>query len=89
MEDIELVFKNGKVVRAKAEKGEGLLKELLKTGVGAKRIGVSALATTRASSVSRKICSSTKRWGTAYIWRLEGLFQFQVGKTSPASTGTY
>ena len=45
IEDITLTFKNGKVVKAKAEKGEGLLQELLKTDEGAKRIGEIAVGT--------------------------------------------
>lgn len=47
IEDITLVFKNGKVTRAKAEKGEELLKELLKTDAGAKRIGETAIGTNK------------------------------------------
>jgi len=45
IQDITLVFKNGKVVKAKAEKGEELLKQLLKTDEGAKRIGEIAVGT--------------------------------------------
>ncbi len=47
IEDIALAFKNGKVTRAKAEKGEELLKELLKTDAGAKRIGEIAIGTNK------------------------------------------
>ncbi len=47
IEDITLVFKNGKVTQAKAEKGEELLKELLKTDAGAKRIGEIAIGTNK------------------------------------------
>ncbi len=47
IEDITLLFKNGKVTRAKAEKGEELLKELLKTDAGAKRIGEIAIGTNK------------------------------------------
>jgi len=45
VEDITLTFKNGRVVKAKAEKGEELLRELLKTDAGAKRIGEISLGT--------------------------------------------
>ncbi|MGC9132580.1 MAG: aminopeptidase [Candidatus Micrarchaeia archaeon] len=38
-EGIRLEFKNGKVVKAKAEKGERFLKQMLATDKGAKRIG--------------------------------------------------
>jgi len=47
IEDITLTFKNGKVVDAKAEKGESLLKELLKTDAGASRIGEIAIGTNK------------------------------------------
>jgi len=43
--DITLTFKNGKVVKAKAEKGQELLQQLLKTDAGAKRIGEIAIGT--------------------------------------------
>jgi len=45
IEDIALTFKKGKVVKAKAEKGEELLQELLETDEGAKRIGEIAIGT--------------------------------------------
>jgi aminopeptidase len=45
VEDIVLTFKNGRVVKAKAEKGEDFLKEILKTDEGAKRIGEIAFGT--------------------------------------------
>jgi aminopeptidase len=38
-EGIRLKFKNGKVVEAKAERGEKFLKQMLSTDAGAKRIG--------------------------------------------------
>jgi aminopeptidase len=47
IEDITLIFRNGKVMQAKAEKGEELLKELLKADVGAKRIGEIAIGTNK------------------------------------------
>ncbi|HKZ94662.1 MAG TPA: aminopeptidase [Candidatus Bathyarchaeia archaeon] len=43
--DITLTFNNGKVVKAKAAKGEDLLQQLLKTDEGAKRIGEIAIGT--------------------------------------------
>ena len=44
VEDISLTFKNGKVVKAKAEKGDELLQQLLKLE-GADRIGETAIGT--------------------------------------------
>jgi len=45
IEDITLTFKSGKVVKARAEKGQELLQQLLKTDEGAKRIGEIAVGT--------------------------------------------
>jgi aminopeptidase len=45
VDDITLTFKNGEVVKAKAEKGEDFLKEIIKTDSGAKRIGEIAIGT--------------------------------------------
>jgi aminopeptidase len=44
-EDITLSFKKGKVIKAKAEKGEDFLKEIIKADEGAKRIGEIAVGT--------------------------------------------
>jgi aminopeptidase len=43
--NITLAFKRGKVVNAKAEKGQDFLKEIIKTDEGAKRIGEIAVGT--------------------------------------------
>jgi len=45
--DITLTFKNGEVVKAKAEKGEDFLKEIIKADEGAKRIGEIAIGTNK------------------------------------------
>jgi aminopeptidase len=45
VDDITLTFKNGKIIRAKAEKGEDFLKEIIKTDPGAQRIGEIAVGT--------------------------------------------
>ena len=45
VEDITLAFKDGEVVKARAEKGEEFLKEIIKTDDGAKRIGEIAIGT--------------------------------------------
>lgn len=47
VEDITLSFRRGEVVDAKAEKGQDLLNQLLKTDGGAKRIGEIAIGTNR------------------------------------------
>lgn len=43
--DISLNFRNGKVVKAKAEKGQDLLQQLLKTDGGARRVGEISVGT--------------------------------------------
>jgi aminopeptidase len=43
--DLTLTFRNGRVVKAKAEKGEELLQQLLKADEGARRIGEIAIGT--------------------------------------------
>lgn len=48
VEDVTLTFKKGKVVKAKAEKGEDFLKEIIKADEGAKRIGEIAIGTNTA-----------------------------------------
>lgn len=45
VDDITLTFKNGEVTKAKAEKGEDFLKEIIKTDSGARRIGEIAVGT--------------------------------------------
>jgi len=45
IEDIQLTFKKGKVVKASAVKGEGLLKQLLETDKGARFVGEIAMGT--------------------------------------------
>lgn len=45
VEDITLVFKKGKVIEAKAEKGQKLLEQILETDPGARRIGEIAIGT--------------------------------------------
>lgn len=47
VEDITLTFKKGKVVTAKAEKGQDLLNQILKVDEGAKRIGEIAFGTNK------------------------------------------
>jgi len=45
VDNITLVFKSGRVVSAKAEKGQDFLKEIIKTDEGARRIGEIAIGT--------------------------------------------
>lgn len=45
VDDITLTFENGEVTKAKAEKGEDFLREIIRTDEGAKRIGEIAVGT--------------------------------------------
>jgi aminopeptidase len=45
VENMTLTFKDGEVVKARAEKGENFLKEIIKTDEGSKRIGEIAVGT--------------------------------------------
>jgi aminopeptidase len=45
VDDVALAFKRGKLVKARAEKGEDFLKEIIKTDEGAKRIGEISVGT--------------------------------------------
>jgi len=45
VDDVTLTFKSGKLIKAKAEKGEDFLKEIIKTDEGAKRIGEISVGT--------------------------------------------
>ncbi len=53
IEGIYLEFKNGKVVRAKAEKGEELLKEMIATDEGSDKIGEFSLTDSRLSRIEK------------------------------------
>jgi aminopeptidase len=50
---IELTFKNGRVVKAKAKENEKLLKEMLATDEGASQIGEYSLTDTRLSRITK------------------------------------
>ena len=79
IEDITLVFKNGKVTRAKAEKGEELLKELLKTDAGAKRIGEIAIGT------NKGITRFTKNM--LFDEKMDHCMHLALGRSIPISGG--
>ena len=68
IEDITLEFKKGKVVKAKAEKGEELLKSLLAIDDGAKRLGEVAIGTnTGIKQFTKKILFDEKLGGTIHM----------------------
>ena len=53
IENVYLESKNGEVVFAKADKGEDILKEMIKSDVGAKRIGEFSLTDKRLSRIGK------------------------------------
>lgn len=66
VEDISLTFKNGKVVRASAAKGEGLLREILKIK-GADRLGETAIGTNYAiTRFTKNMLFDEKMGGTIH-----------------------
>jgi aminopeptidase len=67
VEDISLTFKNGKVIRASAIKGEDLLKEILKVE-NADRIGEAAIGTNYGiTRFTREILFDEKMGGTIHL----------------------
>jgi len=67
VEDIQLQFKDGKVVAAKAKKGEDLLQQLLKTDEGASRLGEFAIGTNfNIPKFSKSILFDEKLGGTIH-----------------------
>jgi aminopeptidase len=67
VEDITLTFKNGKVVKASAAKGEELLKEILKIK-GADRIGEAAIGTNYGiTRFTKNMLFDEKMGGTIHI----------------------
>ena len=68
IEDITLEFKKGKVVKARAEKGEDLLKSLLAIDDGAKRLGEVAIGTNHGiKKFTKKILFDEKLGGTIHM----------------------
>jgi aminopeptidase len=68
IEDIELTFKKGKVVKATAEKGEDLLHQLLETDKGAKYVGEIAIGTNyNITKFTKNILFDEKLGGTIHL----------------------
>ena len=67
IEDIKLTFKNGKVVKASAGKGDGLLQQLLKID-GADRLGETAIGTNyRITRFTKNMLFDEKMGGTIHM----------------------
>lgn len=68
VEDVELTFKNGRVVSAKAKKDEAFLNEILKTDEGAGRVGEFAIGTNyNITQFTKNILFDEKIGGTIHI----------------------
>ncbi len=68
VEDITLVFKKGKVVEAKAKKGEDLLKQLIGVDEGAKHLGEVAIGTNHGiKKFTKNILFDEKLGGTIHM----------------------
>jgi aminopeptidase len=77
--DVRLTFKQGKVVKASAAKGESLLEALLKTDPGAKRVGELAFGT------NYSITRFTKN--TLFDEKIGGTMHIAVGQSLPEAHG--
>jgi len=78
VEDIKLTFKNGKVVKASAAKGDELLQELLKIE-GANRIGEAAIGTNYGITRFTKVMLFDEKIG--------GTIHIALGASIPESEG--
>jgi aminopeptidase len=68
IEDISLEFKSGKIVKAKAKKGEALLKNLIGIDEGAKRLGEVAIGTNYGiKKFTKNILFDEKMGGTIHM----------------------
>ncbi|QSX07797.1 aminopeptidase [Alkalibacter rhizosphaerae] len=68
IEDIRLTFEKGKVVEAKASKGEGLLQALIQTDQGASRVGEVAIGTNYGiQQFTRNMLYDEKIGGTVHL----------------------
>jgi len=68
VEDIRLAFKKGKVIKATAKKGEGLLKQLLQTDKGASYVGEIAVGTNyNIQRFTRHMLFDEKIGGTVHL----------------------
>ncbi|NHZ85718.1 MAG: aminopeptidase [Planctomycetia bacterium] len=77
--DIHLTFKNGKVVGAKASKGEDLLLQLLETDKGARYVGEIAIGTNdNITQFTKNILFDEKIGGTIHL---------AIGRSAPESGG--
>jgi len=79
IEDIHLVFKDGKVVEAKASKGQNLLLQLLETDEGARYVGEIAVGT------NHNITQFTKNM--LFDEKIGGTIHLAIGRSIPDSGG--
>jgi len=80
VQDIELVFRNGAVVEAKASKNEAFLREMIALDGGAKSVGEIALGT------NYNIKNCTKQ--TLFDEKIGGTFHLALGKGYPETGNT-
>lgn len=79
VENVKLTFKKGKVVKADATKGEDLLKTMLDTDAGARRVGELAFGT------NYSIKNFTKN--TLFDEKIGGTMHVAVGQSLPEAKG--
>ncbi len=80
IEDIQLTFKKGKVVEARAGKGEGFLRNILDTDEGARQVGEIAIGTNyRIKKFTKNMLFDEKIGGTVHL---------ALGRSLPETLGT-
>ncbi len=79
VQNVRLVFKNGKVVQARADKGEDLLKAMIQADEGAKRVGELSFGTNY----------SIKRWTKNILFdeKIGGTMHLALGAALPDTGG--
>ena len=84
IEDIRLKFENGKVIEAKALKGEELLQTIINTDDGSKRLGEIGIGTNPGvTQLTRNILFDEKMGGTIHL--ALGMAYQEVGGTNKSS----
>lgn len=79
IEGIKLEFKNGKVIKASAEKGEALLRQIIRTDKGASMVGEIAVGTNHSiQTFSRNMLFDEKIGGTVHL---------AIGRSIPGTAG--
>ncbi len=89
VEGIHLRFSRGEVVEARAEVGEGYLREALSTDPGARRLGEVGLGTNFALDRPTGLVLLDEKMGARFTWPWAGATRKRGERTRAPSTGTW